>query len=70
MGTSTFTAVNSVYYNTTKISDAGGSWNAMMYAGQVNGSQRCGAKFNLSGLTNKTITKATLRLYYERGGAP
>ena len=70
MGTSTFTAVNSVYYNTTKIKDASGSWNAMMYAGQVNGSQRCGAKFNLSGLTNKTITKATLRLYYERGGAP
>ena len=70
MGTSTFTAVSSVYYNKTKISDAGGSWNANMYAGQVNGSQRCGVKFNLSGLTNKTITKATLRLYYERGGAP
>ena len=70
MGTSTFTAVSSVYYNVTKIKDASGSWNAMMYAGQVNGSQRCGAKFNLSGLTNKTITKATLRLYYERGGAP
>lgn len=70
MGTSTFTAVSSVYYNKTKISDAGGSWNAMMYAGQVNGSQRCGVKFNLNGLANKTITKATLRLYYERGGAP
>lgn len=70
MGTSTFTAISSVYYNTSHISDAGGSWNAMMYAGQVNGSQRCGVKFNLNGLANKTITKATLRLYYEKGGAP
>lgn len=70
MGSSTFSAVNSVYYNVSTISDAGGQWNSLLYAGQVNGSQRCGFGFNLSGLSNKTITKATLRLYYERGGAP
>lgn len=70
MGSSTFSAVNSVYYNISTISDSGGQWNSLLYAGQVNGSQRCGFGFNLSGLSNKTITRATLRLYYERGGAP